>query len=482
MALVRRIAYNVVFNSVAKIISTVLALVAIGYITRYLGREGFGEYSTVLAFFALFNAIADLGLASLLTREISRKDAQEEYIVGNIFTLRIVSSTIVFAGAILFVPFLPYNPSLEWGIILAATAFLFSSSSGVLNGIFQKRLAMFKVATVELIAKCIQLGIIIAAVSFDWGFSAIVSSLLVYMAFNALCIFALSRHSIPFHLSCDSTYWKSFLRESLPIGIISIVTFAYFKMDTILLSILRSSEDVGIYNVAYKIIENLIFFPAMIAGLILPLFSRYIFHEREKFQLVANKTFKVFVVFAAPLAFGGFFLADHLVSLIGGPEFQASATPLRILIFSLAAIFFGNFFNAILIAGNKQKKLLLILMFVAIFNVLSNLIVIPLYSFTGAAFISLLTETSVAILTSILVFRTIHYRPSFESIPGILLSTFFMSFFLFFFHSWPFPLLLISGALCYSIALWATGSLKTDELSTIFFRGERKKEEISPLV
>ena len=72
MSTPRKIAYNVVFSAAAKMAGTVLALVGIGFITRYLGKDGFGDYSTVLAFFFFFGALADLGLYSISTREISR--------------------------------------------------------------------------------------------------------------------------------------------------------------------------------------------------------------------------------------------------------------------------------------------------------------------------------------------------------------------------------------------------------------------------
>ncbi|QQS15324.1 MAG: flippase [Candidatus Moraniibacteriota bacterium] len=478
MPLARRIAYNVVFNSVAKIASTVLALVAIGFITRYLGTEGFGNYATVLAFFGLFAALADFGLSPLLTREISRKDAPEQTIVGNVVALRIASSSFILGIALIAVPFLPYDRELRIGIIIAAIAFVFASSSGILNGIFQKRLAMFEVATVEFLGKCLQLGIIVAAVSFDWGFGAIVLALLAYMVFNAVSLFFLSQRLLSFHLSFDVSFWKNFLRESLPVGMISIVSFAYFKMDTILLSILQGSADVGIYNAAYKIIENLTFFPAMIAGLILPLFSRYIFHEPEKFRLVADKTFKVFVVFAAPIAIGGFFLAEPLVLLIGGPDFLAAALPLRILIFSLAAIFFGNFFNAILIAGNLQKRLLVLLSVVAFFNIIANLLLIPQYSFVGAASVSLATEAAVALGTAFLALRFLEYRPDSHGIVRILLSSVILGIFLFVCASLPFIVRLLGGIAVYLIALWSTGGISMDEIAPLLFRKSAPREDI----
>src|SRR3989339_1049597 len=96
MVIARKIAYNVLVSSFSKILSTILALVSIGLITRYLGQEGFGNYATVLAFLSFFTAIADLGLYSTVTREISRPENNEKEIIGNIFSLRAIISLFVF--------------------------------------------------------------------------------------------------------------------------------------------------------------------------------------------------------------------------------------------------------------------------------------------------------------------------------------------------------------------------------------------------
>ena len=72
MSLSQKIASNTLISYAGRIVSTVFALVAIGFITRSLGTDGFGEYTTVFAILSLFVILADLGLHSLMTREISR--------------------------------------------------------------------------------------------------------------------------------------------------------------------------------------------------------------------------------------------------------------------------------------------------------------------------------------------------------------------------------------------------------------------------
>jgi len=479
MVIARKIAYNVAVSSVSKILSTVLALVSIGFITRYLGKEGFGNYATVLAFLSFFAAVADLGLYHISTREISRPGADAERIMGNIFTLRIVSALVIFFIAPIVVLFFEYSPEVKKGIILVVASFIFSSGYQVLNGVFQKHLAMDKVAVGELIGKIIQVAVVIFAVKFNWGFDWIVASLLFNMVASFLIVFFWVKKYIQIKIRFDFAYWKKFLKEAMPIGIGAIIVFIYFKLDTILLSIMKSSADVGIYNAAYKVIENLIFFPAMIVGLILPIMAGTILNDFKKFTEVSNKTFKIFVILVAPLIIGTLFLADGVIDLIGGGQFAASADVLRILIFALAAVFFGVFFNNILIAGNLQKRLMIVWSSAAILSVSLNLLFIPKFSYFASAWISVASEVLVAGMSFYFVVKKIKYFPKIEKVWGILLAAVIMAAFLYIAKEMNFFLAALGSAAVYFIALWIFKAIQTEEiLSLISKKGVKEYEEL----
>ncbi len=470
MAIARKIAYNVVVNAAAKVLSTVLALVAIGLVMRYLGKDGFGDYATVIAFFSFFGSIADLGLYSITAREISRQGADEAYIINNVFTLRAISSLVVLLLTPLFVIFLPYSTQVKTGIIIAGASFVFSSTYMVLNGVFQKHLSMDRVAIAEIIGKIVQVAVIYTAIKMNLGFVAIVCSILFSMFVNFTLVLIAARKFVKLRLSFDFTYWKKFLKESLPMGIAVIITFFYFKMDTILLSILKSSSDVGIYNAAYKVIENITFFPSMIIGLMLPIMSLHIFSNHKEFCRISNETFKVFVLMVVPIVIGGFFLAEKIVTIIGGAEFIESATTLRILIFALAFIFFGNFFNNILIAAAKQKTLMYSLSVCAVFNIAANVILIPKFSYIAAASISVATEAMVVLLTFYLTAKHVHYMPKFKNAFGIFASGVMMAIFLFFFHGQNFIFAAVGSSLVYCLFLWLTKTITAKELLSIVSR------------
>lgn len=483
MALARKLAYNIVFNSALKVTSTVvLSLLLVRLITGYLGQEGFGKYATVLAFFSFFSAISDLGLGPVTAREIAKEGADEKRILGNVAGLRLVSSALLITLAPLVVFFFDYPEEVKWGIIIVACASLFSSFSLVMNGIFQKRIAMDRVALVEFIGKLIQVGLIASIVKFDLGFFPIVLSVLVALAFNALTVYTISRRFVRFSPRFEMDFWKTFLKESLPMGATAVITFAYFKTDTILLSLMQSSADVGIYNVAYKIIENLVFFPALLAGLILPLLARYFVSNREKFQEIAHKTFKVFLIIVLPVVLGTMFLATDIVRILSGPAFDASAPVLRILALSLACIFFGHYFNMLLIVGHAQKKLMQALLFVAVFNITLNLFLVNRYSYFGAATAALLTEFLVVLLTGTLVCRNFGFFPKFSGIWKVFFSAVGMGIALFLLMPAPF---IVSGGVSvavYLFLLWVTRAVSSEEIASLFSKEGEKEAVEAPIV
>ncbi|MDZ4385550.1 MAG: polysaccharide biosynthesis C-terminal domain-containing protein, partial [Candidatus Moranbacteria bacterium] len=332
----------------------------------------------------------------------------------------------------------------------------------------------------ELAGKAVQVVTIILVVRANLGFNWIISALLLNMMVNFGIIYFLAKKYVRIRLRFDFDYWKSFLKESAPMGIAAIVTFVYFKMDTILLSVLKSSADVGIYNAAYKVLENITFFPGMIAGLVMPIMAHSIFANRGRFVDVADKTFKVFVILVVPLVIGTLFLADDVIRLIGGAGFAEAGVVLRILVFALAFIFFGQFFNTVLIVGNLQKKLMWMLGLAALLNVGLNLIFIPEFSYMAAACISVITEFTVVVLTAGLVARKLKYVPRMEKFSGVVFSGGLMAIGLRLMTGLNFFILAIASSAVYFVSLWIFKTISLSEITSLISKkGVQEYDELS---
>jgi O-antigen/teichoic acid export membrane protein len=148
---------------------------------------------------------------------------------------------------------------------------------------------------------------------------------------------------------------------------------------------------------------------------------------------------------------------------------------LELLIISLAFIFFGNFFNMLLILGNYQKALMKTLFFVAIANIIANLILIPRFSYLGAAGTSLATELLVSVVTGILAFRLLSYRPSFGKIGRVLLSAVVMTIVLWLSRSLPLVVSGFASVSAYLVALWLLKAVSSAEVAGLFSKRSEKE-------
>ena len=117
--MLRDITLNTIVSSVGKALGGGISLVILGFITRSLGVFGFGQYATGVAYLSTFQILADLGLYSLLTKEISQKPDQERQLVGQFFTLRLIVAVFFMTLASILVFLFPYSRELKLGIVFA---------------------------------------------------------------------------------------------------------------------------------------------------------------------------------------------------------------------------------------------------------------------------------------------------------------------------------------------------------------------------
>jgi O-antigen/teichoic acid export membrane protein len=351
--------------------------------------------------------LGDLGLNQVVLREISRKENDskgEEKIISAALLIRMGSSAILMILALLFALLLPYSLDIKKGIVLVSLGLFFSSGYQTLSAIFQKRLLAYKVSFLELLGRICNLLWVWACFSFDKGLLWILWGLVFSWTITFLGVFFITKKEIKISFLGSGGTAKRLIKEALPLGISAIVTFLYFRIDTIILSVVKGSQDVGLYGAAYKIIENLSYFPAMFMGLVAPLFSRYVFNDHEKFNKIRLESLKAIALAATGISFGVFALAPEIVKIINGPGFEKSVWALRLLTPSIFGIFLGQYFNSVLIAANLQKRLLKIFLLAAFLNISLNLILIPKYSFLAAAVISSVTEVVVFSLSAFFVF------------------------------------------------------------------------------
>jgi O-antigen/teichoic acid export membrane protein len=418
MSLAAKVAYNTVVQFASKIAATGLGLVAIAVITRYLGQFGFGEYTVAVTFIGFFATAADLGLTLVTVQVISRPGVDEGRAMKNLLALRLLSALAFLGIGIVTVFFFPYSPLVKLSVAIVSGAYVFTALNQVLVGLFQKYLRTDKVAVAELAGRLVLVAGVAVAARLDWGLTGIMVATVVSGALNFTLLFLFARRFAPLGLSFDREYWREIIKKSWPLALTIVFNLIYLRADTLLLSVLpRASArgltaDVGIYGAAYRVIDVLITFPFIFAGLVLPVMAaRWAQGKKDEFRLVCQRAFDLMAVLAVPILVGAQFTARQAMVLVAGDEFAASGPVLRVLVAGAVAVFLGVALSHAVIAIERQKAIIPAYAFVALSSLAGYLIFIPRFGLWGAAGVTVYSEFAIALASGYVVWRHSGFVP-----------------------------------------------------------------------
>lgn len=139
---------------------------------------------------------------------------------------------------------------------------------------------------------------------------------------------------------------------------------------------------------------------------------------------------------------------------VAGGEFALSGTILKILMLGTGMIFLGTLFGHIIVAVQKQKKMIWGYAAVAGISLVGYLILIPKYSFWAAAWITVFSEGAIACLTLFVVYKTTKIFPSFKILLKALLASFAMSLSIILFEQFNLFIVFVLACVVYFVVLY----------------------------
>ncbi len=412
MSLTRSIAGSTVIQVAGKFIGTLLGILTVAVMTRHLGRAGYGQFTTAVSFLQFFGILVDFGLSLTLIRMISEKDADEPRIASNIFTLRLVSAAVFFGASALLALLFPYPAIIKAGIAIASLSFLCISLSQVMVGVYQKHLAVGTAALAEVVGRTALLVGVYVAFGLGRGLLAALAILVVSNAIQLGLLVAGARRFVRLRLSFDGGLWKEIVRQSWPIGVSIAFNLVYLKGDVIVLSLVRTQSEVGLYGASYKILDVITVVPTIFMGLVMPvLAASWSSGQRSEFVRRLGRAFDFVSLLALPLMVGTFAVAADLMAFIAGPDFAAAGQYLRILMLAGGMVFWSALFGHTVVAMGLQRRMIWGYAADAVLSLALYLIFIPRYGAAAAAWVTFFSETFMAIATAAVVLIAVRALP-----------------------------------------------------------------------
>lgn len=377
-------------------------------IVRYLGVDNYGKFSFAFAFVSLFSILTDFGLSTLTIREVAKDKNLARKYLDNIIAIKLILGLITFIFMIVAIQFLGKTSEVKHLVYLAAIFTVISSFTGFLQTIFQ---AFEKMQYSAVSRVTFSISLFLTTLLVVWknlGIKFLVENY-IFAALIALIttVFLIRKKFTKFWITFNVNFAKKLLKDALPFAFITIFTVIYFRLDTIMLSVIKGDQATGWYNAAYNIVFTLILIPGIFNMSIFPLLSRRV-NKPNKFKEIYRLAFKTMLLLGLFIAVGLSLLATPIIITIYGMNYLNAVLTFRILLISFAIICVSTIASSALIAKDRQKLVTYCAALGSGINILLNFLLIPLFSLVGAAIATTTTQLVIFLIYFLSIERLIN--------------------------------------------------------------------------
>jgi O-antigen/teichoic acid export membrane protein len=181
--------------------------------------------------------------------------------------------------------------------------------------------------------------------------------------------------------------WPVFRRDVWPIGAGIVLSALYFRIDVFLVQLWSGTEAVALYNAVFRLVEALRLFPAAVLAVALPSLARA--GDLRPLARVAVPV-TAFAIAAAAVLWAA---AGWLIPLVYGAPYAAAVPAFRILLLSFPLLSLNYALTHQLVGWDGQRAYARVCAGALAVNVAINARLIPAWSFEGAAWATLTTES-----------------------------------------------------------------------------------------
>lgn len=388
LGLRRNIVYAAASSGSAVLLLGVLVLAG-----RVLGNETYGRFSFALALATIGEALMDFGLHQVTVRAVARDRATASDLFRNSLPLKLGPALLMVLAITVLSRWLRPDADVRTACMLLAVSAVMRSYLLTIRGILQGLELFGRDSVVVLLDRVLLLGMS-AAVLMSGG--TLVGLAWAFVGARVLALAAALAIARPqtgaFSPSFDLALWKDLQRRALPLGIFLIVLNLYSYIDTVMLGVLSSDAETGLYSAAYRIYEGLTYAPAVLSSVLTPRLATEFTRNRAAHTALARQGLLASVALAAALALTTWLAGGWVLSLLFGPEFAPATRALWILAAGLVVVFPIWILQAVAISMTAERVLIRTTAIGVLVNVGANLVLIPAAGRDGAALATVIGE------------------------------------------------------------------------------------------
>ncbi len=388
----RKIISNVYWAVLGKVVNIFSSLLVGILIARYLGPEKYGLMNYVISFVTLFNVLSNFGFDNIEIRELAKGSFIIEKLLGTAFALRLILTFITCLIITVVTLIFETDKSTIGLIIIYSSSLIFGSFNIIRNyftSIVQNEFIVKSEILRTVLGGIIKVVLVILGLPLEWFIIAIAFDFFI-IALGYLMAYTNKVGSIK-DWSFDRSIAYFQIRESLPLLFSGTAILIYQKIDQLMIRNMLDNEAVGQYAVGAKFAEFIIFIPMMISQTLTPILVQYKITDSEEYKIKRQQFLDV--IFWSTFIFC-FFLSlfsQPIILTMYGDNYADAIPALQIMAWK--AVFSAMFSSSgqLMVVEGIQRLSVFRNIIGCVFNVLLNILIIPLYGINGSAVISILT-------------------------------------------------------------------------------------------
>jgi O-antigen/teichoic acid export membrane protein len=392
-----------------RVLRMVVSLFVGIYVARYLGPERFGLLSYTLSFVWLFSSLASFGLDEILVRELVKSPEQRNNLLGTVFWLKVCGTLVMGTTIALVLKYTVEDQQTYWMIALITFGFLFQATNVVdfyFQSQVQSKFAVRAQAIQLILTSLFKIYLVWNQAELIWfAFALMLDQAVVAVLF--LLVYHWKIGWFPFF----SFRWKQakkLMRDAWPLIFAGMVVSVYMKIDQVMLKEMLDVKAVGVYAAAVKLCEAWYFLPTALIASLFPAVIEAKIKSKTLYDKRVQNLYDLMVWSSLAVALPTTLLADWVILILYGTDFQEAADVLRIYIWAGVFVTLGIASSKWLIAENLQRYLFLRTILGALLNVGFNLWLIPIYGIKGAAIATLVAQGTASFLSLSFFKKTRH--------------------------------------------------------------------------
>ena len=477
-----RAARNSVYLMGAQLASRLLGMIISIWLAHYLGDTVFGRYVFIITIVGFARIASNFGMDQVLIRAVAKDRERSNIYLGSGLISRFGIFILGFIPLLIFIALIDKPPDLEMGMVIGYLAVVFISMNQTFDNVFNGFERFGFPAAMQLAAKIVQIGLIVAAIQLNLGLLWIVSTLVISELVRALFLWtaSLKNWGVP-HVTVDMIRRLTF--QSVPFVGITILSMIQSRSDVIILGLFSEDEVVGWYGAAINLMFAFLIISSSASNALFPVFSRLSGSDKkEKMISVYHKSVKLLLILGLPVALSITMLSGRIISLLYPETFKPAALVLAITIWAIPVIFVNSTIIRIINAFHREKKLFMIVLICAVTGVIVNIILIPPFAEIGAAITNLFIASLSTVLCVIVVEKSIlKLKYPVKSLLKAALALIAMAGCIILLKNASWFLLIPAGAAVYAAGILLFRVIDPDELKLIwnvFIPGRRVTKEM----